>query len=286
MSALTESHELKAMASSMREHAAGSSSVASGATGVAASPMQIAEQPTRALRLLRWLHLEPALVGYALGVFLVSRVLFIGVTLTATHLLHPIPYGAPVPSFLAAWSRWDALWYIGIATVGYASVQSTAFFPLLPLLMHVVAPLVGGNVYVAGMVVANLASLVALVGLGVLVPQYSDAATARRTMLYLTFFPTGFFFFAAYTESLFLALTIWCVLALRRGAWWQAGALGLVASLTRPMGAFLVLPFAYYYVRAVQWQWGQVRWSAFANGFIPRVLALFTLLLSRAVGRP
>jgi hypothetical protein len=278
---------VKTLASSLREQAVESSfAIAPGTAATVEPTVQIAEHPTRTLRLLRWLHLEPALAGYALGVFLVSRVVFIGVTLAATHLLHPIPYGAPVPSFLAAWSRWDAAWYVGIATYGYASLQSTAFFPLLPLLMHGVAPLVGGNVYVAGMVVANVSYLVALVGIGVLVPQRYDVATARRTMLYLTCFPTGFFFFAAYTESLFLALTIWCVLALRRGAWWQAGALGLLASLTRQMGVFLALPFAYYYLRSVQWQWRQVRWSALAGGLIPAGLALFMLWLWHAVGDP
>lgn len=286
MSVVIQSHQLKAVASSMREHAADSPLAASGAATPVKPTVQIAEHPTRTLRLLRWPQLEPALAGYALGVFCVSRALFIVVTLAATHLLHPIPYSAPVPSFLGAWSRWDAAWYVGIATSGYANIQSTAFFPLLPLLMHGVAPLVGGNGYVAGMVVANGSYLVALLGIGVLVPQYYDSATARRTMLYLTFFPTGFFFFAAYTESLFLALTIWCVLALRRGAWWQAGALGLLASLTRQMGVFLVLPFAYSYLRSIQWQWRKVRWDVLAGGLIPAGLALYMLWLWHAVGDP
>lgn len=253
--------------------------------------MQIAEHETRVLRLLRWVGLDPALAVYALGLFAVSRAAFIVITFAAVQLLHPIPASAPVPDFLGAWSRWDATHYAALAVQGYvagtsAANANAAFFPLMPLLMRVVAPVVGGNVYVAGLVVANVCYLIALFGLGVLVPQRYDAATARRTMLYLTVFPTGFFFFAAYTESLFLALTVWCVVALGRGAWWQAGALGLLAALTRQMGLFLVLPFVYAYLRSVGWRWQRVRLGALAVVLIPGGLALFMLWLWHAVGDP
>ena len=66
-------------------------------------------------------------------------------------------------------------------------------------------------------------------------------------MLYLTLFPSAFFLFAGYTEALFLALAIWCVVVARRGGWWQAGVLGLLASLTRQVGLLLIIPYLYEY---------------------------------------
>ena len=250
--------------------------------------MHIAEQRTPIERLLHRLNLHPSLATYALGVFLVSRVAYVIITVVATRFLNTIPHGLPVPSFLAAWSRWDATHYAYIALNGYtrAGILQSAFFPLMPLLMHLVASVTGGNVYLAGILIANACYLIALFGLGVLVSDYYDHATARRSMLYLTIFPTGFFLFAAYTESLFLALAIWFVIACRRGAWWQAGTLGLLASLTRQMGVFLMLPFAWYYLQSIEWQWNRVRTSAVAMGLIPAGVGLFMLWLWHAVGDP
>src|SRR5258707_14025527 len=65
----------------------------------------------------------------------------------------------------------------------------------------------------------------------------------RRTWLFLCIFPTAFFFFAAYNESLFLLLTASAFLAMRRQKWWLAGILGFLAALTRSAGLFLVIPF-------------------------------------------
>src|SRR5260370_18121499 len=67
----------------------------------------------------------------------------------------------------------------------------------------------------------------------------------RRLLLYLCIFPTAFFFFAAYNESLFLLFTASSFLAMRRQQWWLAGILGLFAALTRSAGIFLVIPYLY-----------------------------------------
>jgi Gpi18-like mannosyltransferase len=52
-------------------------------------------------------------------------------------------------------------------------------------------------------------------------------------------FPTSYFLHIAYTESLFLALTVGSVYAARLGRWKTAGALGMAAALTRVNGAIL-----------------------------------------------
>ncbi len=68
---------------------------------------------------------------------------------------------------------------------------------------------------------------------------------ARRTLLYVCIFPTAFFFFAAYNESLFLLLVAGAFLAMRRQRWWLAGLLGCLAALTRSAGLLLVVPYLY-----------------------------------------
>lgn len=240
-------------------------------------------------RLLSRVGLDPALVRFALAILVVSRLAFATITVLALRLMHTIPYGAPVPSLLGAWSRWDEAHYAWLAVNGYQTGPNeidAAFFPLHPLLTHLVMPLVGGNTDVAGMVVSNVCFVVMLLGLGALAQHDFDAGTARRAMLYLTVFPTALFFFAGYAESLYLALAVWCLYALRRGWWWQAGVLGLLAALTRQMGLFLVLPFALTYAQKAGWRLRGVRPSALWGLLIPAGLLLFMGWLWLTLGDP
>lgn len=236
---------------------------------------------------------HPALIRYALLLFAITRLGFIATTFVAIRFLHPIGGGAH--SFLDAWARYDATLYARLAQDGYqgSPFYRAAFFPLQPLVTAIVAPLTGGNTYIAGMVVSNVAYFFALLGLGTLAlhegsgaDDKQQMATARRAMLYLTVYPLALFLFAGYAESLFLALAIWCVVAIRRGAWWQAGVLGLLAAMTRQMGLFLVLPFAYEYATRAGWRLRHLRLNAAWVLLIPGGLLLFMGWLWYTVGDP
>jgi hypothetical protein len=107
-----------------------------------------------------------------------------------------------------------------------------------------------GRSWVAALLVANAALLLALIVLFRLVEHELDRAAAGRTIFYLVAFPTGFFLSAAYNEGLFIALLAATVYCLRREHWWRAGALGALAAATRSAGILLVLAFAYEWARA------------------------------------
>ena len=168
-----------------------------------------------------------------------------------------------------AWERSDALWYLRIAADGYRlDDSSAAFFPLYPLLVKVVATLTGGAYLLAGYLVANLAVYAAMVVLYRLTALELDESAARRTVLYLCVFPTGFFLFAPYTESLFLALSVGALYAARRSRWGAAAALGALAALTRSPGVLLALPLLVegaLQARALQGTSRQ-RWAVLASG--------------------
>ncbi|WP_069803066.1 mannosyltransferase family protein [Thermogemmatispora onikobensis] len=185
-----------------------------------------------------------------LWLFICSRIALLLVTYFAYTLLNgprPPQYIAPPVSLLAAamsWKRWDAVHYVEIAQFGYRSPFDSAFFPLFPLLITILAHLVGNHGYLFfGMLISNLALLGSLFTLYQLASEALGDQVSRRTLLYLCIFPTAFFFFAAYNESLFLLLVTGCFLAMRRRRWWLAGLLGMLASLTRSPGILLVLPF-------------------------------------------
>ena len=60
----------------------------------------------------------------------------------------------------------------------------------------------------------------------------------------LALFPGALFFSAVYSEALYLALSVGCVLRARTGRWAWAGALGALGAATRSAGVVLVVPLA------------------------------------------
>lgn len=147
-------------------------------------------------------------------------------------------------NLFTAWERWDALWFLQIATEGYSEGDfSAAFFPLYPLLIRGISPVVGGP-FAAAMLISNAAALGALVALHRFTEQEYDLETARRAVVYMALFPTAYFFYAPYTESIFTLLVICSLWAARRSRWEIAGSCAALASATRSIGLLLVLPLA------------------------------------------
>jgi hypothetical protein len=217
-----------------------------------------------------------------LWLFIVSRIALVLVTYFAYTLLNgpkPPQYVGPPVSLVAtalSWKRWDVLHYIQIAQHGYQSIFDTAFFPLFPLLISLCAHLVGNHGYFFfGMIISNLALLGALFALYQLASEALGDQVARRTLLYLCIFPTAFFFFTAYNESLFLLLVASLFLAIRRRRWWLAGLLGMLAALTRFPGILLVVPYLWeaWVMREPQEEGGfWPDWKAFLRRAWPVVL--------------
>lgn len=141
-------------------------------------------------------------------------------------------------------SRWDTGFYISIAEEGYryqgVELPSVAFFPLLPMLMRGLTPIVGDAV-VAGILISNLALLGALIVLYRLVHEEWGSAVAERSVWYLAVFPASLFGSAIYTESLFLLAAVGGYLLARRGRWLPAGLLGVAAALTRLHGLLVAV---------------------------------------------
>lgn len=151
--------------------------------------------------------------------------------------------------------HWDGSWYRLVATTGYDSLGFTAypakaaFWPLYPWLMDVFSGITNLSPESVGYVISNLSFAAALVLLYQLVSMDLSADIAKRTLWAIALFPTAFFFTAVYTESLFLLLTVGCLLAARKGEWWLAGGIGLLAALTRSAGIMLLAPMGILFLR-------------------------------------
>lgn len=195
------------------------------------------------------------------------------------------PRSLPFNQLWQLWNRWDTGHYLFLATHGY-TLDRTVFFPLYPLFMHMFMPLLHNNPLVTGLVIASVADLIWMVVLYQLVLEDFGQECAQRTVLYLSIFPTAFFFLAVYTESLFLSLAVLSFYHARRGNWWLSGLLGLFACLTRQTGLVLVLPFCYEYLRQHQFHIRKIRVSIISGLLIPAGVGIFALYCWKQFGDP
>lgn len=149
---------------------------------------------------------------------------------------------------LAGLARWDSAGYLAIAEQGYGvpgRETLAAYFPAYPLLMRAGGAPLGGSAdayLAAGILVANLALLVAAVALFRLAAARLDERAGERAAVYLLLFPTTVFLSAVYADALFLAFAVTSALAAERQRWWRAGWLAAGAALTRPFGGLALLP--------------------------------------------
>lgn len=152
------------------------------------------------------------------------------------------PFGYFGNLLAAPFARWDSVWYLAIARFGYQhQLARTAFFPLYPGLIHVLGSVVGSDL-IAAVMISLACFAVALCLLYRLALLDADPEVAETTVQLIAFCPVAFFFSAIYTESLFLMLSVGCILQARRGRWWAAGVLGGLAAASRNGGVLLVAP--------------------------------------------
>lgn len=184
--------------------------------------------------------------------FLCLAVLYSLITSTYLVLSHQVLPWSTNPATLAsafthAWRHYDAFFFLSIAQGGYTDPLSPAFFPLYPLLIHLVAYPLGGHLTAAAMLVSWLCSWGCFHWFYQLAMREYGEQVARWTLLFFALWPFSFFSFAPYSEAVFLLVSIGAVERARAGHMWQASILGGLGMLARPTGILLLIPLA--------WEW-------------------------------
>ncbi len=154
-------------------------------------------------------------------------------------------------------ARWDSVWYLVIAHYGYRpelgsfTSSRTAFFPLYPLGLKAISS-VGVPPILAGVLLSVAALAAGLYGIHRLCTLELSASiggdVAWLAVMLTAFAPMAFYFSAVYSESLYLALSVWAFWSARHGRWMWAGALGGLAACTRSAGLVLILPLLVLYL--------------------------------------
>lgn len=189
----------------------------------------------------------------------------------AGRMLSPAIYAG----WLGSWDRYDSVWYISIASQGYgytgAGASNVNFFPLFPtaiwLVEHVTRYLSPNHSYLlAGMAVSWLAFAGACVVLYRLALERFGAEVARGAVLLLATFPFGYFFGAAYSESLYLFFVVLAFYGIERRYWLLACIAAMFCGAVRPpglvVGACVALAYALDWLRTRHgWRW-DVLWIA------------------------
>jgi hypothetical protein len=138
---------------------------------------------------------------------------------------------------------WDASWYRSIAELGYGGTARSGlrFFPLFPLsarVLHLGLHLPAGLFLV---LIANVASFVAVIGIYLLTRRELDPISARRAAWLLCLTPASFVLVMGYAEALLIALVIVVLFCVRTERWWLAAAAGLLTGATRPLGLLVAI---------------------------------------------
>jgi hypothetical protein len=174
-------------------------------------------------------------------------------------------------------SRWDGAWYLRVVSHGYPRHLPTlhgviqgsdvAFFPLFPLLIRVLSLNAFLSVRVVGLLVSALGGAVAIVGVGLLTREFTTQDRAERAALLFSLTPGTFVFSLIYSESVFLPLVIFGVLALMRRRFVLAGVLGALACLTSPAAIAFLVPAGFVTLKELR----QRQWRALVAPGLPAV---------------
>ena len=183
---------------------------------------------------------------------------------------------------IAPAARWDSVWYLAVADLGYEQSTRTVFFPLYPALLRL-GELVGLNPLGFGIAVSGGALFVALVLLYRLALLDMPPDRARFALVLVAFFPAAFVFTAVYTEALFLALSVGALYSARTDRWALAGVLGAGAAATRSAGVLLALPLLVLAWQAVP---PGRRRALLSIGLVPLGLVAYLAFLGIATGEP
>jgi len=178
--------------------------------------------------------------------------------------------------FFGTFDHWDAEWFLHVARDGYNST-SAAFFPLYPLVLHVV-----GSSLVWGSLVSLLAAGLGASAVARIAEPVVGSEGARDSVLVLALFPTAFVFTSLYSDGLFLCLSAASFLAAQRGRPGLAGIAGGLAVATRPIGLALLPALAY-----LLWP-RRMReiWRLMPLLLLPAAVGTFALYLDRKLDDP
>lgn len=240
--------------------------------------------------------LKDDLVLESLSIFVVTRTLIFAFGALGVLLFKNVngEFNLLSPQlFLTVWANWDGGWYLPIVTDGYGITYpghsgtyfAFSFFPLYPLVTRIVNYIIR-NPVLSGLIVSNACFLVSLIILNKFVTEEFGRSIASKTILYISIFPTAFFFNSFYSESIYLLFLILGFYYAKRGNWLYSGIFGFFCSLTRLSGLSLFFPVFYLYAKQYYRSANFISKNLFYICLIPLGLVTYMLYQYLTIGNP
>jgi hypothetical protein len=194
-------------------------------------------------------HQKRNMILWSIFLIVFSRLIFYGVFLGYEYVT-----GAEV-GFWDALNKWDAGWYTKLTLNGYEtgpipegdlSAQTNwAFFPLMPMIIHFLYTIFGGNLYV----IVGITMSAVSAGILVLTFYYFQETgrsleQAVATQVFMAAGLYSFYFLIFYTEAFYLFFLLLTLYFLQKKKYIAMGISGALLSATRNTGIMVVFAVA------------------------------------------
>lgn len=222
------------------------------------------------------------------GIFLLFRIFTLTVSFAYKSIFESgYTFEFSLEHLLYQFTKWDAHHYINIADHWYVSEDAymlapelyadgeyflLVFYPLYPIITKLFSFVIG-DVALSAYFVSNVFFILAIAAMYKLVKIDYSRKTAISATLMLIFSPYGFFFSFAFTESLFLFLTVMFFIMLKKEKFIYAGIFGLLSALTKNFGLLLIVPYGVWLITLACKEHYSV--SKFIKKLMPCFLILF-----------
>lgn len=145
------------------------------------------------------------------------------------------------PAPITSWfTNWDSSHYIDIATKGYQYPQQ-AFFPLWPILIKTFSWVISAQS--ASFVLTLLFGFSIFALFYLLAEKLTGKENAKYSLILFASFPSMMFLHSAYTEGLFLTLTLLSFLLLEHNKYFLSSIVAGFAGATRVIGVGISISF-------------------------------------------
>lgn len=227
-------------------------------------------------------HIFSLFLGWKLILFFIT---FLGLSLIPNFNAETGSYHLANPD-LDYWKRWTSNWdgghYRGIAENGYRPEQ-TVFFPFYPLLIKTLM-ILNINSIPGSLIVSNLCLLFSCYLIYKLARLDYDQKKSLNIIFILLIFPTSFYLQAAYSEALFLSLSLSAFYFARTKRWFLAFLFASLTSITRLSGLLVLTALAseYFLKEDITFKLSYLKKTYLRKIFI--LLLLATILLNYFLG--
>lgn len=149
----------------------------------------------------------------------------------------------------------DTPHYLYLAEYGYPTfgenINLIVFFPLYPLLIKLLSFIVQ-DYFISGIIISNICMGISVCLLYYLAKlELGEESKAVDSVYAYLLYPFSVFLIGVFTESLFIMLSLLCLIFIKKKKWLLVGITGLLCALTRMQGVVFIASALYVIITTI-----------------------------------